>query len=335
MPRRGTLLALLLALAPLAGCLAPTDGAPSGEIPFETVDRGANSEIEEREEIVVRTSEAWAELWQRHAPDDQRPEIDFDERMVLAIFKGESPNGCHGALVENVTGEEGSITAHGAYVEVTGAHCTQQITHPYHIVVLQRYDAEVTFDVREETRQLDDGQDADDGTDGADGSGEQPDEDGSGDPSDEDPDTGEGTYTCRDPGEEGDSLTGAESAGFQTIEDGSSSGIEEACVTVARNETAWRDLWAAHGGQDGGRPTVDFETHLVAAVFKGESPNACHGAEIEEVTREGEDLVVHGAFYETEGQACAEVLTYPFHIVETQRPEGEVRFDVREETRQA
>jgi hypothetical protein len=311
--RSGTLLlAVGLLLAPFTGCVSPAEGGPSGVLAFETIDHGSNSEIEDREETVVRSDEAWRQLWDRHAPDDERPEVDFEETMVLAVFKGESPDGCHGAEIENVTGEGGSIEVEGAYYEVTDAYCTQQITYPFHVVALDHHEEPVTFTMRDEERQR--------------GNGSDP---GGGDGS-------TGRYTCQGSGAGQTIAATGEEAGFSTLDRGDQSRIRERCLTVAENETAWRNLWRAHHGgstADDERPEVDFEENVVAAIFKGQSPDACHGAEIENVTRDGLDLVVEGVFYEVTGSACAEVVTYPFHIVETERPEGEVRFDVRNETR--
>jgi hypothetical protein len=314
------LLAAALLLVPLAGCIDGAQGAPEGAVAFETIDRGPNSGIEEERTVVVRDQAAFEDLWAEHqanrSGEPDMPGVDFDEQVVAAIFKGESPDGCHGAQIENVTGDGDQITVSGAFFEVTDAYCTQQITHPFHIVAFDRYDAETTFAIREETRQQGNGTDGDNGTD--EGAADQ------------------GSYTCREPGPADASTTGA-NVTFATIEGGEQSGIEQPCVTVARNETAWRDLWRDHyptSTADDERPEVDFDESIVAAIFKGESPDACHGAEVEEVTPEGQDLVVHGVFYVVEDQACAEVVTYPYHIVELERPEGGLVFDVREETRQ-
>lgn len=318
MSSRHLALALVLIAAPLAGCLA-AEGGPSGALPFETIDRGPNSDVEQREEIVVRSTDEWRQLWDRHS-DDERPEVDFSEQMVLAIFKGQSPDGCHGAEIVNVTGHEDRIDVEGVYYEVTDAHCTQQITYPFHVVALDRHDVNVTFDTRDETRQIHDG--------------EEP--DGSEEPDDESPGE-QGSYTCREPGEASESPTSAEELGFETLADGQQSNIQEPCVTVAENRSSWKALWQDHHGAsyaDEERPQVDFDQSVVAAIFKGESSDACHGAEVTNVTRDGDDLVVHAVFYVIEGASCAEVITYPYHIVEIERPEGEVTFDVREETRQ-
>ncbi len=55
---------------------------------------GAHSEVRERGYFRITSPEAWADLWRRHRGDSGQsvPRIDFDERMVVAIFHGESPS---------------------------------------------------------------------------------------------------------------------------------------------------------------------------------------------------------------------------------------------------
>ncbi|MDX1612606.1 MAG: hypothetical protein R3185_09555, partial [Candidatus Thermoplasmatota archaeon] len=62
-------------------------------------------------------------------------------------------NGCHGAEIENVTQEEGTLTVTGAYFHLEDAYCTQQVTYPFHMVKVDRHEGEVVFDMREEARQ--------------------------------------------------------------------------------------------------------------------------------------------------------------------------------------
>jgi hypothetical protein len=150
---RTVLLVALLAAAGLAGCAATDASPPEGEVPFETLDQGSDSGVEERRTEVVRSDETWQRLWSEHEDEDPAPEVDFEERMVVAVFKGESPDGCHAAQVTNVTGTpNGTLRVHGEWLQVTGVACTEQITYPFHVVTLDRYEAEVDFAMEETQR---------------------------------------------------------------------------------------------------------------------------------------------------------------------------------------
>lgn len=148
------LTATLLAV-PLAGC-ATQSPAPEGQVPFETLEQGDQSGIQDRRTVVVSNQSALEDLWTEHTSnqggDPGIPNVDFDRRVVVGIFQGQSPNGCYGAEVTNVTGEGDHIRVEGVFYHVEGVACTEQITYPFHVVTIPRYDARVEFDVTEETR---------------------------------------------------------------------------------------------------------------------------------------------------------------------------------------
>lgn len=289
-----------------------------GPVPVEPLDQGQQSGIETRREVVVRNASHWTTLWHEHAEDDNAtpPSVDFSQRIVLAAFRGQSPDTCHGTEIINVTRQDGRLTVTVEHYRVEAAACGQAITYPFHMVTVPASEAEVRWEVEETTR-------------GAPG-----DDDGEGDAGD----PGEqGSYTCRKRSDASDGPAAGSNVSFETVDQGQQSGLEEVCLTTARNETAWRDLWTAHQSRASDpdpRPEVDFSTRMIVAIFKGQSPDGCHGASIENLTVDNSTLVVHGAFVVVEGAACHQAVTYPFHIVETDRYET-VRFDVRNETRQA
>ena len=63
-------------------------GVTRSAVPVETVQVGAYSSIDEREEAVAQNPEEWRELWERHAPDDPIPAVDFSRHQVAAVFAG-------------------------------------------------------------------------------------------------------------------------------------------------------------------------------------------------------------------------------------------------------
>jgi len=147
------LIAVLL-LVPAAGCVENGQTTGSEQVAFEDIDKGANSGIEDRRTVVVRSQNEWAQLWQEHTsrvlPPPSAPQVDFQREMVLAVFKGTSPNGCHAAEIQAVVhdDEEDEVHVEGRWIDgVRDAFCTEQITQPYHIVRLERLDGEVHFDM--------------------------------------------------------------------------------------------------------------------------------------------------------------------------------------------
>lgn len=328
--RLGTLaLATALLLPAMAGCVDPS-AAPAGPVTFETIEQGQQSGIEERRTVVVRNQSAFQTLWLEHKSDAEGdpgiPDVDFDKRMVVAVFKGQSPDGCHGAEITNITGENGTLVVEGEWFNVDAAACTAQVTYPFHVVELDRAEVPVEFSMEETSRKAgpppEESKNESSGDDGTAGQSPEPEE---------------GTYACRERSSDEATPEEASNVSFEDVDHGQQSGIEEVCLTVARNETAWRDLWADHqnGSQPGEeRPAVNFSEHLVVAIFKGQSPDGCHGAKIENLAANGSTLHVEGVFAKTEGGYCTEAITYPFHMVKADRHE-QVRFHVEETTREA
>lgn len=155
MVKRAAMLLLLLGVA-LAGCLTPTQDVPEGAIAFETIDQGQGSAIEEQRTVAIRDQHALVGLWDEHAPDETAPNVDFQRSMVAAAFKGESPDTCHHANVDAVRGQGDHVEVEAAFVVITGAACGERVTHPFHIVEIERHDAEIAFSIHEETRSAED-----------------------------------------------------------------------------------------------------------------------------------------------------------------------------------
>ncbi len=283
----------------------PTDDPSPTNVTFETLEKGGDSGIEERQERVIRDNTSWQQLWDEHTADRSdpppAPEVDFAEEMVLAIFKGQSPDGCHRAAIQEVDeADNGSYVVDGAYFKVDAAACTLAIIHPFHMVTVPTDEDPVVFQIRDETSQ------------GGDQSG-----DGEG---------ADGNVTV------------------ETVDRGSQSGIEDRQERVVRDDASWARLWENHtAGQEPqpDRPEVDFSKAIVVAIFKGQSPDGCHGAEITNVTLETQDdgtteLLVEGSYYRVTGDvACSQQITYPFHIVEVEAQPDEVTFEISEDERQA
>lgn len=281
----------------------PDDPAPSN-LTLETVEKGGDSGIETRQERVIRDNATWQQLWENHTAGHSdpppAPAVDFSERMVLAIFKGQSPDGCHRAEIREVTeADNGSYVVDGAYFKAEAAACTLAITYPFHMVTVPADEDPVVFQM----------------TDRA-GEGSQDEQEGN----------------------------GAGNVTWSTLDRGSQSGVEDQRQVAIHDQVAWEQLWENHTeGQQPApdRPEVDFSTEIVVAIFKGQSPDGCHGAEITNVTRDtatngSTDLIVEGSYYKAVGDvACSQGITYPFHIVKVQAQPDDVAFAIGEGERQA
>src|SRR5262249_29451224 len=60
-------------------------------IPFKTIDRGQQSNIDEAREVVIRTAADWTKLWRQHAGDRPSPDVDLTKSIVIGVFLGSRP----------------------------------------------------------------------------------------------------------------------------------------------------------------------------------------------------------------------------------------------------
>lgn len=111
------------------------------------LDQTTRSQVSTYREAVVKDQQAWDALWADHAGQDARPkEVDFSKHMVVAVFLGSRPGGCHTATIESVSRGDKQITVR--YVETVpgpATLCTKDITTPAHIVAIERSDLPVVF----------------------------------------------------------------------------------------------------------------------------------------------------------------------------------------------
>ena len=119
----------------------------------ETLARGDDSRLVEPRRFLIRDRQAFAAVWAAHAgPIGTTPAVDFDTRMVAAVFAGERPT--PGFSVE-VTGtrRDSPESGGGLVVLVDERHpdpsrvSAQVIVSPFHIVTLPRDDGDVRFNL--------------------------------------------------------------------------------------------------------------------------------------------------------------------------------------------
>jgi hypothetical protein len=160
----------LLMLLGLAGCetlgVGDADGpsftAPvtystleSGDVDTEPLDDGAYGDIKEGTRTVLRSEGAYADFWARlHANRSsvpERPEVDFDEQVVVAVVLGERRSGGYTVEIDDVSGTSGGDRLQVSYTEtVPGDNCvvTLALTSPW---VLAAVEADGDFSFAKDT----------------------------------------------------------------------------------------------------------------------------------------------------------------------------------------
>ena len=133
-----TVATLLVSVWCAAGLVAPLN--------FKMVDRGDQSVVEDRREVVVRTAAEWAAFWKTHAPARPRPAVDFSKAMVVGIFVGTRPTGGHSVEITRIERQDDALVV--TYREqrpATSDIVTQILTSPYVLVMTDRFAGPVRF----------------------------------------------------------------------------------------------------------------------------------------------------------------------------------------------
>lgn len=107
----------------LAGCACRDGGAddPPDQVnemheplPTTEIGRGAISAITETRVAIARDEDAWARLWAEHGahllPPPPLPPVDFETRMVVAVFLGQRTSGGYAVTIERCLAADGGIT---------------------------------------------------------------------------------------------------------------------------------------------------------------------------------------------------------------------------------
>lgn len=120
------------------------------EIAFSRVAKDNFSGVNEKRSVVIKDQAAWERLWAEHvagrSPAPELPKIDFASKMLVGVFAGESPSGCHTISIPRVTAGATSIKVEFDERELqTFDVCPAVVTHAMQIVAIDRIDAPVEF----------------------------------------------------------------------------------------------------------------------------------------------------------------------------------------------
>ena len=119
----------------------------SNELFFRTIEKNANNQLTERTTKVIKSQTAWQALWEALSiTDGPTPAVDFNAKMIIAIFQGQKGTGGYEIEVTKILERENYIEVFAKETS-PGVNCGADavITSPYHIVELNKSDKEVTF----------------------------------------------------------------------------------------------------------------------------------------------------------------------------------------------
>jgi hypothetical protein len=125
-------------------------GAPAPrDFPLRTLAKGAHSGIQEAKRERIKTPDVWDRLWEKHSvrtPPEEKPAVNFDQEMVIAMTMGRRRTGGYAIEITEVRAVENRLRIE--YQQSTppeGAMTIQVLTAPFHFVAVPRSDLEPEF----------------------------------------------------------------------------------------------------------------------------------------------------------------------------------------------
>lgn len=122
--------------------------ADSGQ--FETIGRGYYSGYAEKKFLVIKDPEEWRKIWNVHAgiklPVPEPPEIDFNRKMIIAVFAGEYSTGGYVIRIDSIKKTENKILVNIVMSKPKRDAITiQALSYPYQIAQTEKTDLPVEF----------------------------------------------------------------------------------------------------------------------------------------------------------------------------------------------
>jgi hypothetical protein len=112
--------------------------AAEKEIQLRRIGQWSHTGIGEARRLVIRDANGWAQFWAELGVGE-RPELDFNQNLAIAVASGQRPSGGHEIAVQRVTRTGGQLTIH--VLETTpGPNCltTSALTQPVDVVAVPR-----------------------------------------------------------------------------------------------------------------------------------------------------------------------------------------------------
>ena len=131
----------------------------TGAVNVDQIDQGQYGDIVEGTQTALRTEEAYASFWERLHADrssvPERPRVDFDEEVVVAVVLGQRSSGGYSVAIDEALANDAGSQILVRFTEtVPGDECgvTQALTSPYVLATVEAQDESFTFEGAEETR---------------------------------------------------------------------------------------------------------------------------------------------------------------------------------------
>lgn len=244
---------------------------------------GASSGIHAAGVQLIGTAAEWEKLWAEmtspQSPPPALPEVNFEEKMLLAAFRGDCASSGYGLEIRALQAGKKHLTVSLRYT-TPGPQCmlSSMITQPYEIVEIDRVEAQ-EIQVSVENKVIDCGEEA--------------------------------------VIEELES--GTEPVRWKEVASGAYCGYHEEKRMLILDQIAWQALWEQVGSNQippPALPEVNFDEKALVALFMGDRGSGGYGQSIKKMEMENGRLVVR-LIHGSPGKNCISTMAIvqPYTIV--------------------
>lgn len=131
----------LVLLAVVAGVLmtgSDRGGPAAATVPFTALAEGSRSEVTSRVNYLVETPEELARLWDLLQEAPPVPTVDFNTKVVAAVFAGEVPTAGYDIAVTEVEDTDSRVVKIELVKPDEGCVLAQSLTAPYQVIELPK-----------------------------------------------------------------------------------------------------------------------------------------------------------------------------------------------------
>lgn len=115
-------------------------------VSFEALAEGPRSKVESRVNYLIETQEELVELWEFLEEPPPVPAVDFNKKVVVAVFAGEVPTTGYDIAVVEVQDADKRVVKIELIKPDESCILAQSVTSPYHVIELPKTSLPFTHD---------------------------------------------------------------------------------------------------------------------------------------------------------------------------------------------
>jgi len=117
-------------------------------VKFRTLSQGAYSNISLANQFVIRNQKEWQRSWDIHngRNSNNRPDVNFENDFVIAVFAGQQPSGGYKVGISNITRKDQDLFVTLTFTEPgRNEKVSLALTQPYIFIATRKVEGKIIF----------------------------------------------------------------------------------------------------------------------------------------------------------------------------------------------